>query len=64
MPIWLRNTTFKLINEFYEKQNEAQEKASSSNGNSTIKTLVDADGKVNAMDFKAASQQYSKTSYK
>ena len=64
MPIWLRNTTFKLINEYYEKQNEAQEKANSKSGNSTTQTLVDVDGKVNVADFKAASQQYTKTSYK
>ena len=64
MPIWLRNTTFKLINEYYEKQNEAQEKAYSKSGNSTTQTLVDVDGKVNVADFKAASQQYTKTSYK
>ena len=62
MPIWLRNTTFKLINEHYEKQNEANEQASK--GNTTNQTLVDEDGKVNVQDFKAASQQYTKTSYK
>jgi len=27
MPIWLRNYTFKSIQEYYEKQKEAQEKA-------------------------------------
>ena len=64
MPIWLRNTTFKLINEHYEKQNEAYDKASSTKGNSNTKTLVDETGKVNVADFKAASQQYTKTSYK
>ena len=26
MPLWLRRTTFNLINEYYEKQNEEQEK--------------------------------------
>jgi hypothetical protein len=26
MPLWLRKTTFNLMNEYYEKQNEAQEK--------------------------------------
>lgn len=62
MPIWLRNTTFKLINEYYEKQNEANEQASK--GNTTNQTLVGEDGKVNVQDFKAASQQYTKTSYK
>ena len=29
MPIWLRNYTFQLINEHYEKQAEEAEKASS-----------------------------------
>ena len=62
MPIWLRNTTFKLINEHYEKQNEANEQAFK--GNTTNQTLVGEDGKVNVQDFKAASQQYTKTSYK
>ena len=28
MPIWLRNYTFKSIQEYYEKQEEAQKKAS------------------------------------
>ncbi|MDB4342887.1 hypothetical protein OAA23_00630 [bacterium] len=28
MPIWLRNFTFKKLEEFYEKQNEAQSKQS------------------------------------
>jgi hypothetical protein len=28
MPIWLRNFTFKKIEEWYEKQNEAQSKQS------------------------------------
>jgi len=27
MPIWLRNFTFKKIQEFYEKEKEEQEKA-------------------------------------
>lgn len=26
MPIWLRRTTFNMMNEYYEKQNEEQEK--------------------------------------
>jgi len=26
MPLWLRRTTFNLMREYYEKQNEAQEK--------------------------------------
>lgn len=63
MPIWLRNTTFKLINEYYEKQNDANEQASKANS-TTKQTLVGEDGKVNIQDFKAASQQYTKTSYK
>ena len=28
MPLWLRRTTFNLMNEYYEKQNEEQEKQS------------------------------------
>jgi len=62
MPVWLRNTTFKLINEYFEKQNEESKQASKDNN--TNQTLVGKDGKVNVQDFKAASQQYTKTSYK
>jgi hypothetical protein len=29
MPLWLRRTTFNLLNEYYEKQNEAAEKQQS-----------------------------------
>ena len=63
MPVWLRNTTFKLINEYFEKQNEENKQASKGDNN-TNQTLVGKDGKVNVQDFKAASQQYTKTSYK
>jgi len=28
MPIWLRNFTFKKLEEYYDKQNEAQNKSS------------------------------------
>lgn len=63
MPVWLRNMTFKLIDEHYQKQSDANEQATKDNS-STKQTLVGEDGKVNVQDFKAASQQYTKTSYK
>ena len=62
MPIWLRNMTFNLINEYYEKQNAEIKQAS--DGKTTNQTLVDIDGKINVKDFKAASEHYTKTSYK
>ena len=31
MPIWLRNFTFRKIQEFYEKEKESYEKASKKN---------------------------------
>ena len=34
MPLWLRKTTFNLIKEYYEKQNEEQEKQNNTLKNS------------------------------
>ena len=54
MPIWLRQFTFNKINEWYLKEAEAHEKASSkSNGNKS--TLIDPLGNVNKQAFKEAS---------
>jgi len=46
MPRWLRQFTFNKINEFYQKENEAHENASSKNGGNKS-TLIDPSGNVN-----------------
>jgi hypothetical protein len=46
MPRWLRQFTFNKINEFYQKENEAYENASSKNGGNKS-TLIDSSGNVN-----------------
>lgn len=50
MPRWLRQFTFNQINEFYKKENEANENASS--GGSNKSTLVNPDGTVNRENWK------------
>ena len=66
MPRWLRQFTFNKINEFYQKENEEYEKASSKNS-SNKSTLVDSSGNVNKQAFREASPKVSsgpKVSYK
>ena len=46
MPRWLRQFTFNKINDFYQKENEAYENASSKNGGNKS-TLIDPSGNVN-----------------
>jgi hypothetical protein len=46
MPRWLRQFTFNKINEFYQKENEAHENASSKSGGNKS-TLIDPSGNVN-----------------
>jgi len=55
MPLWLRKFTFQKIKEFYEKRNEEVKK---SQGNSSVKEVIGADGMVKSPDF------FKKTSYK
>jgi hypothetical protein len=66
MPRWLRQFTFNKINEFYQKEAEEYEKASSkSNGNRS--TLVDSSGNVNKQAFKEATPKVTpgpKVNYK
>lgn len=62
MPIWLRTFTFNKLKDHYEKRNKKQEMQQV--GNKQVKTLVDSSGNVNKGEFKAASQPYTKTSYK
>jgi hypothetical protein len=68
MPRWLRQFTFNKINEYYKKEAEEHEKASSkSSGNRS--TLVDPSGNVNRSAWSGVSKPItagpkSKTSYK
>ena len=55
MPRWLRLFTFNKINEFYQKENEAHENASS--GDSNKSTLVNPDGTVNRENWKDVPQK-------
>ncbi len=52
MPRWLRQFTFNKINEFYKKESEEYEKASSKGGNNKS-TLVDPMGNVNKDAWKS-----------
>ena len=67
MPRWLRQFTFNKINEFYQKENEANENASS--GGSNTSTLVNPDGTVNRENWRGVSKPVtagpkSQTKYK
>jgi hypothetical protein len=63
MPIWLRNYTFSLINEHYEKEKKAYEDAKKTKGNS--KTLVGSDGKISPKSLaKNLPKSFNKSSYK
>jgi hypothetical protein len=48
MPRWLRQFTFNKIQDFYNKEAEAQENVASSNKN----TLIDPSGNVNRENWK------------
>jgi hypothetical protein len=59
MPIWLRNTTFKFIEEWYVKQDKENQKTQDSKDQVTV---ISKDGKVQAPDFLKGAK--GKTSYK
>lgn len=61
MPIWLRNTTFNFIKEFYDKENERYKKSQEKSNSST--TVIDSEGKVTTPQF-LKSKPSKKTSYK
>lgn len=64
MPLWLRKFTYNQISDFYSKEKQAIQKASSPE-KSNQKTLISPDGKINTPEFLKASKQYKgKTSYK
>ena len=58
MPIWLRNFTFSEIKKFHEESNKPDSKSDKTS------TLVNADGTINAPNFKKSSEGTSKVSYK
>ena len=68
MPRWLRLFTFNKIKEFYDKENEATENASSKGGGNKS-TLIDPSGNVNRDAWKSVPQKVTpgpkpKTYYK
>jgi hypothetical protein len=64
MPLWLRKFTYNQIKEYYSKEKQAVEKASSTE-KSNQKTLISSDGTINTPEFLKTSKQYKgKTSYK
>lgn len=68
MPRWLRQFTFNQINNFYKKESEEYEKASSKGGSNTS-TLVDSSGNVDKQAWKSITPgpkvtPGSKTKYK
>ena len=61
MPIWLRNFTFKKIQDFHQDQKQKI----NSQTKKGEKTLIDQTGKVNTPNFIEASKNHKKpTSYK
>lgn len=60
MPLWLRNYTFTQLNEFYDAESKAYEKATK--GENT-QTMVDSSGMVKAPDFLKGKSKPSKSSY-
>ena len=66
MPRWLRQFTFNKINEYYQKEAEEHEKASSK-GSGNKSTLVDPSGNVNKQAFREVAPKVTpgpKVSYK
>lgn len=57
MPRWLRQFTFNKINDFYKKELEESEKATSKSSNKS--TLIDSSGNINKDAFKAVSPKVS-----
>jgi hypothetical protein len=49
MPTWLRNFTFKKIQEFYDEEKKSYEKSTSTS--SSNKTVIDQDGKIKSPEF-------------
>jgi hypothetical protein len=49
MPIWLRNFTFKKIQEFYDEEKKSYDNSKSNSSSS--KTVIDEDGKIKSPKF-------------
>tara|TARA_R110001592_G_scaffold327880_1_gene609228 strand:+ start:620 stop:928 length:309 start_codon:yes stop_codon:yes gene_type:complete len=60
MPIWLRRFTFNEIQKFYDEETKSN-KTSSNPGS---KTVIGADGKVNAPQFLKGAQNKRPSTYK
>ena len=54
MPVWLRQFTFRKINDFYEKEAEAAKKAS---GKSTLKGSTAKGPAIRSADYTAKAQK-------
>jgi len=66
MPRWLRQFTFNKINEFYKKEAEEYDKASSKSGGNRS-TLIDTAGNIDKQAFREASPKIApgpRVSYK
>jgi len=61
MPRWLRQFTFNKINDFYQKENEANENASKGKNSNT---LMDSSGKISRENWNNAQRPSSKVNYK
>ena len=61
MPRWLRQFTFNKINDFYQKESEANENASKGKNSNT---LMDSSGKINRENFLNTQKPSSKVNYK
>jgi hypothetical protein len=61
MPIWLRNFTFKKINNFYIEENNAVKKQQGQSSSSS-KSLT-TDGKVTAPEFLKNAKRTTPPSY-
>ena len=60
MPIWLRRFTFNEIQKFYDEEKKAYENSSKPGS----KTVISADGKVEAPEFLKGAQNKRPSTYK
>ncbi len=60
MPLWLRNFTFKELNDFYDSESKAYENATKGENTTTV---IDSSGKVKAPNFLQGKSKPTNTSY-
>lgn len=60
MPLWLRNFTFKELNDFYDSESKAYEQATKGDNS---QTMVDSSGMVKAPSFLQGKSKPTSTSY-